>query len=235
MKTTRSNPENRSPLQLVLMGAALTVVAATTATAQPTTSPGQSAAAVAAPSPNVRIGISIPSIDIGGTIDGAAEVVQMTLMTFLQGPGLEVVPLEARISTLLIREAQQRRVDYIVTTKLTRKAGGSNLWSTVRRGPASAAMTPGFGAFGDKLGTAVAVGTALQTVSALDEAVNPKDTIELRYSLQKGDGALAHESILEAPATAAGQTTLQALVQRMAVQVVEMIVTGKAERGQQPR
>jgi hypothetical protein len=211
---------------LTLMFAAVAAIAS----AAPA-SGGQAAAdpASAAKTNTVCVAIVLPMIE-GATGDAAAlaESVRAVFTSYLTGPSLKALPLEARLSSQAAEEARQKDCVRILTVGmvLKRSGGGNALAGAVTRAAGTAAYyAPVSGA-----GGAIARGTAMagaEAVASAATSTRAKDEMRMDYRVTSPDGAtiLAPKSE-KAKAKADGEDLVTPLVAKAAA-AVAAAVAGK--------
>jgi hypothetical protein len=187
--------------------------------------------------PQVRIGVVMPKAQLGqGNTDVAAPTRQL-IMSYMAGPVLELVPLEARIPAQIEAEARALNCTHVLYTSVEQKKGGKGLGGMLGKMGPAAAMLPGVGALGSASG-AMAAGIASQAImqaatqsmqqQAMDSlmqtqagSVKAKDEISLQYQLVTIGGAKpVLEDTLTAKAKQDGQDLLSPLVEQLATVAV---------------
>ena len=166
----------------------------------------------------VRIGIMTKTGAVGDGINAADLVaaINNTLSEYLKGSKIEIVPIEAKLASLVETEAKQKECDYILLANVSHKKGGG-----------------GFGGFGKVLGAAVAQtgggswgNVAANTVGAVaantigaataSQNVKSKDEITLEYKLNTTSGALKNSNSFKAKAKSNGEDIISPLVEKLA-------------------
>ena len=153
------------------------VAAATVASAQ------DAAPAAAADAP--CIAIVLPSVQgVEGSATQVAEGLRELLTSYLTGPTLRTITLEARLPSLATEEAKQKGCGHVLTTTFTRKAGGGGGFGRAlgrAAGTAAWHMPYGYGA-----GSAVARGAAVaaaEAVGTVASSTKAKDEMKMDYRL----------------------------------------------------
>jgi hypothetical protein len=195
---------------------------------------GVSAAAQDA-APTVRIGIVLPKAQLGQGNAGqdVAAPVRQLIMSYMAGPVLELVPLEARIPAQIEAEARAQNCTHVLYTSVEQKKGGRGLGGIMNKVGPAAAMLPGVGALGGASG-AIMAGAATQAITmaaaqsmqqqAMDSlmqaqagSVKAKDEVSLQYQFVTIGGAKpALEDTLTAKAKDDGEDLLSPLVEQLA-------------------
>src|SRR6185436_2153730 len=154
------------------------VLAAVAAIAQAAAAP-----APAAKADTVCVAIVLPMIE-GATGDSAAlaESVRAVFTSYLTGPSLKAMPLEARLPSQAAEEARQKDCVRILTVGmvLKRSGGGNALAGAVTRAAGTAAWYAPVSGVGGAIarGTAVAGAEAVATAATSTRA---KDEMRMDY------------------------------------------------------
>lgn len=167
----------------------------------------------------VRFGLVLSRAQLPGDATRAAEGVRNSFASFLKGPNVEVVAIEARLPDQVLAEARQKECDYVLFSNLTVKKGksgglfGRALGGAI--GNAAAVAIP----YGNTVGEHVARSVAVQTIyTAADVAssIKAKDEVSLEYKLTKLDGAALVSNTLKAKADTDGQDVISPLIESAA-------------------
>ena len=89
----------------------------------------------------VRIGIVLPEAQLGQGNSGqdVGEPVRQLIISYMSGPMLELVPLQAKISAQVNAEAMQQNCTHVLFTSVEQKKGGKGMGSMLSMlGPAAA-------------------------------------------------------------------------------------------------
>ncbi len=193
----------------------------------------------AAQAPAVRIGIVTPKAQLGQGNAGqdVADPVRVLIMSYMAGPALELVPLQARIPAQIEAEARAAGVTHVLYTSVEQKKGRGGMGGFMNKVGPMAGMLPGVGALGGAAGS-VAASVATQAIataaaqaaqqSAMDSlmqaqsgSVKAKDEITLQYQLVTVGGAKPPlEATLSAKAKQDGEDLLSQLVEQLATAAV---------------
>src|SRR5437588_843412 len=80
----------------------------------------------------IRIGLITPQVSLiggGGTVTQETSTLRQSLTSYLMGPRIGTIDLKARLESLALEEAKERRCDYLLSVALTRRrksaAGGT--------------------------------------------------------------------------------------------------------------
>ena len=178
----------------------------------------------------VRIGLStVKTGAVGDSINAAdlAAAVQSTLTNFLKVPNVEVVPIEARLSSAIAAEAQQKECDYVIYTNVSHKkgGGGGGFGGMFGHALGSAIGATGIGHTGSVAGN-VAGQIATQTIvsaTSLSGNVKSKDEITLDLKLNKGDGSAAMAKVYKVKAKSNGDDIISQVIEQAAEEIVRVI------------
>jgi hypothetical protein len=157
------------------------------AAAPPATRPAD-----AAQSQQACIAIVLPRVEgVEGNAADVGAAVREVFSSYLTGPSIRSVPLEARLVPQAIEEAQQKECTRVLIATVVRKqsSGGGLLGRVVGQAGSSLA----WGIPGGSVGSAVVrgvAGAASQAMSDLASATRAKDEIRLEYRLQSVAGRI---------------------------------------------
>jgi hypothetical protein len=206
-----------SPFAVLIAG----LLAASTAAAQD--------APVAAPpsASGTCIAMSLPSVQgADGSATDLAAAVRNLFTSFLQGPAVTVVPLDARLTLQANEEARQKSCAHVLVVSLTRKRGGGRV---LGRALGQAAGTAAWFTPVASVGAAVARSAALAGAqAAADIAANTraKDEMRLEYRLLTTEGRVVVKPKEEkAKASADGEDLLTPLVQTASEAIAAVVIT----------
>ena len=133
--------------------------------------------------------IVIPTLEgVAGNASEAAVGVRDVMESYLNGPSLKVLALEAKLPSQAREEAKQKGCEPLLFLKLTRKTGGGKLLKAV--GQAASTTSWQLPGGGTAASAAARVGAAggLQAVSAMAQQTKVKDEVILEYRLESADG-----------------------------------------------
>jgi hypothetical protein len=174
----------------------------------------------------VRIGIQTKTGAVGEGITAAdlAAAIQNTFGEYLKGTKIELIPIEAKITSLVDNEAKQKDCDYVLYANVSHKKGGG-----------------GFGGFGKTLGSVVgqtgightgstagniAGQVATQTIvsaTTVSANVKSKDEITLDIKLQQPGGAAVLTQQFKAKAKSDDDDIISAVVEKAAQTIVSKL------------
>ena len=183
-------------------------------------------AAQAAPEPELSvvptppcIAIVLPSVQgVDGSAGDVSSALRELLTSYLTGPSLKAVPLEARLQSQAIEEARQKGCDNILTTTLSRKrSGGGVLGRALGQAAGTAAWyVPGTASATGAMARGAVIAGA-QAISTVASSTRAKDEMRLDYKLSSLDEAAnARPVTLKAKAQTDGEDILTPLAEKTA-------------------
>lgn len=194
-------------------------MAAAPAAAQTTAAPQASGTCIA---------ILLPTVQgVEGDATAVGNSVRELFSTFLTGPSMQVVPLEARLTVHALEEAKQKSCGRVLVVSLTKKRGG-NTMATIGRvaGQAGASVASGMG-YGATAGAAAARGAANAATQVVNEAARStraKDEVNIEYKITTVAGKSEFGPKKDKQkAGVDGEDLLTPLVQRAAEAIVTAI------------
>jgi hypothetical protein len=192
----------------------------------------------------VRIGIVLPEAQLGQGNSGqdVGEPVRQLIISYMAGPMLELVPLQAKISAQVTAEAQQQNCTHVLYTSVEQKKAGKGMGSMLGMLGPAAAMLPGLGAMGGASSAMIgAVATQAMSAAAMQSAqedaiasltqaqagsVKARDEISLTYQfVHVAGGKPMLEETLKAKAKENGEDLLRPLVEQVAEKTVTVALT----------
>lgn len=175
------------------------------------------------------VALLLPSVEgVDGDATAVASSVRAIFQSYLTGPSLQSVPLEARLASQASEEARQKDCTTMLSVTVTRKAssgGGNKLGAIASAAGTTAAYIPL-----PSYGAAVAVGAArggAEAVASVARTTHVKDEIRMSYKVTTADGAtLVPLKSDSAKAKSEGEDLLTPLIAR-AADVVATAVSKK--------
>lgn len=174
------------------------------------------------------VALILPSVEGVEDATAVASSVRSIFQSFLTGPSLKSVPLEARLGSQAAEEAKQKACVKILTVSVTRKAAGNGnrkLGALARAAGTTAAYIPL-----PNYGTAAAVGAArggAEAVANVASYTREKDEMTIGYRVTTADGAtLLPQKTDKAKAKSNGEDLLTPLIAR-ASEAVAAVITKK--------
>src|ERR1700722_3374027 len=194
------------------------------------------------PAPNapgkIRIGIAPAQAQLGQGNNAQSDYgppIRNAIVYTMNGPAVEIAPLDAHIPIQLQAEAQQKQCDYILVSHVTVKHSNSNFDKYMRMGNAAAnfnpmvGMTRSLGALATQAAaqaaTQAAVMTAQQQVasqlSSFNGQIKSKDDVTVDYQLYPtGQAQPKLQSSLKGKAKSDGEDVLTPLIAQEATGVI---------------
>ncbi|HJS21509.1 MAG TPA: hypothetical protein VJ764_02545 [Steroidobacteraceae bacterium] len=224
---------NTQPTKPLLLAAAFTLtttMGAATANAQATTAPA-------------TICIALPQAQLGqgnNSPTDVSEPVRTALGTFMAGPAVQLVRLDARIPVQIDAEATQKGCGYVLRSAVTQKKGGGSFLK--KMAPLAGAL-PMLGGVSGSMGSMVAAQAVSQAAStaaaqsmqeeamaamtgAQQSNVKSGDTITVEYALtQVGNATAVQEGKLQQKAKQNGEDLISPLLEQVATAVVTKVAT----------
>jgi hypothetical protein len=171
----------------------------------------------------------LPSVQgVEGSATAVATAVRDLFGSYLTGPALQPVALDARLASQALAEARQKQCGQVLIATVTRKHGGpGNSVFGQMMGEAigtAAYQIPGAGSVAGAVVQGVAVAGA-HAISVLAASTKAKDEIRLEYKLSSADGTTRLGPTTDkAKASVDGEDLLTPLVERASEAIVRRIV-----------
>jgi len=190
------------------------------------------------------VGVALPRAQLGqpnGANADVAEPVRHVFMSYLKGPVIEVIALEARIPVQIAAEAQEKGCAYVLYTDVVQTRKGSGLGMLKKLAP-MAGMLP---MLGGGMNTQVAASVVAQGVmqaqvadaqqDAMENAmaaingaqqsnVKAGDSLSLQYKLVRmGEEQPVKADTVVGKAKANGEDVLSPMIEAVAVAVVDSV------------
>ena len=174
----------------------------------------------------VRIGLAgVKTGAVGEGISAAdlSAAVQNTLMQYLKVPNVEVITLDARLSSAIDSEAKQKECDYVLFINASHKKGGGGGFGMFSKVLAPAIGATGIGHTGSTAGNIAGQVAAQSIVSAgsASASVKSKDEITLDVKMQQPGGAAVLTKQVKKKASSNGEDIITPLVEQIAQAVVD--------------
>ena len=179
---------------------------------------GSDAAARSTDRADVCIAVVQPLVTgVEGQADSVASAVRNLFVSFLSGPSMKAVPLDARLASQANEEARQKNCSAVLTTTLQETHHGDHhkLADLTHAAGTAAGYMP-YGGVGGAVAAGATVGGA-EAVSSVAYATRNKDEMALDYTVTSTDGKaiLPHRSD-KAKAQADGEDLITPLVAKAA-------------------
>jgi hypothetical protein len=181
----------------------------------------------APPSPSTCIAMSLPSVQgAAGSATNVATAARDLFTSFLQGPSITVVSLDARLANQASEEARQKSCAQLLVVSLTCKRGGGNgLGRVLGHAAGTAAWYTPVGSIGGAVARGAAIAGA-QAAAEIASSTRAKDEMRLEYQLVSTDGrVIAKPKQVRAKASADGEDLLTPLVQIASEAIASVVIT----------
>jgi hypothetical protein len=192
----------------------------------------------------LKVGVALPRAQLGqpnGASADVAEPVRQALMSYLKGPAIEVVALEARIPQQIAAEAGEKGCAFVLYTDVAQVPKGGGMKMFKKLAPLAGALPllgGGMGDMGAQMAAQAVAQTAMQAqmaeaqedamanaMAAINGAqksnVKAGDSLTLNYKLVKiGEEQPVKAEALQGKAKANGEDVLSPMIESVAVAVV---------------
>jgi hypothetical protein len=180
----------------------------------------QAASVAAAPSSPSCIAIVLPSAKgAAGDATAFATSLRELFVSYLTGPSLRTITLEARLPSQAVEEARQKDCGYLLLASIERKHSDGSGWGKALGKAAGTAAWYGV-PYGGTAATAAARGAAVagaEAISGMAQTTKAKDEVTLEYRVGTLDQAIRATSRTEkAKAKSDGEDLLTPLVEKAA-------------------
>ena len=173
----------------------------------------------------VRVGLT--AVKTGAVGEGIAApdlaaAVQNTLASFLKVPNVEIVVLEARLSSAVAAEAKQKECDFVLNVTASHKKGGGGGFGMFGKTLGSVVGHTGIGHTGSTVGNLAGqmATTAIVSATSVSGNVKSKDEITLEVKLNGIDGTAALAQIYKAKAKSNGDDIVSQVVEQASEAIV---------------
>lgn len=166
------------------------------------------------PAPTPCLAIVLTSVQgVDGSATDVAAGIRDLFVSFLNGPALRTVPLDARLPAQAAIEARQKGCDRMLLTTMARKRdGGSKMGNVLGQAAGTAAWHMPYG--GGSV-TRVAAIAGAQAASSFASDTRRKDEVRLEYRVGTPDTVAAAKPVSsKAKARADGEDLLTPLVEQ---------------------
>ena len=175
------------------------------------------------------VAIVLPSATgIDGDATAFANSLRDLFVSYLTGPSLRAISLEARLASQAIEEARRKECDYVLVTKVAKKRDDGNGWGKALGQAAGSAAYYGVPYYGGGAAAAAARGAIVagaHAVSTLSATTKAKDELTLEYRLGTVDAVLrASPKSDKAKAKSDGEDLLTPLVEKASEAIAAAVV-----------
>ncbi len=173
------------------------------------------------------IAIVLPVVQgVDGSAGDVSGALRALLTSYLTGPSLKAVPLEARLQSQAVEEARQKACGNILTATLSRKRSGGGLFGKAmgRAAGTAAWYVPGAASAAGVVarGAVIAGAEAVSTVAANTKA---KDEMSLDYRFSSLDAAATAKPVeLKAKAETDGEDIMTPLAKKAAEAIAASVL-----------
>lgn len=208
--------------------AALSVVSAIGCFGSVSAASAQAAGAESAASNNQTcVAIVLPSASgVDGDATAFASSLRDLFVSYLTGPSLRAITLDARLASQAIEEARQKECGNVLVTSITRKRDDGSGWGRALGRAAGTAASYGV-PYGGSAATAAARGAAIagaHAISSMSYTTRAKDEVTLEYRIGSADTVMrASPKTQKAKAKSDGEDLLTPIVEKASESIVAAI------------
>ena len=170
------------------------------------------------------VAVVLPSVQgVEGSASDVAAGLRDLFVSYLNGPALRTVTLDARLPAQAAIEARQKGCERMLLTTMVRKRdGGSGLGGVLGQAAGTAAWHLPYGAGGAVTRSAAIAGAQVAQGLALD--TRRKDEVRLEYRVGTPDTAATAKAVSsKAKARADGEDLLTPLVERASAEIFSAV------------
>jgi len=169
------------------------------------------------------IAIVTPTVEgVPGSASDAAKGVSDLIASYLQGPTMKPLVLEAKLPVLAAEEAKQKGCEPLLIAGVRRKSGGGHgFMKALSQAAGTSSYSLPYGGSAASTVARAGASAGLQTVSSLAQSTKAKDEVSFEYRLQSADGKVEFGPKTERrTAKTDGEDLLTPLVQSAAEAIV---------------
>ena len=190
---------------------------------------GTASSTVVANGRQACVALVLPSATgVDGDATAFANSLRDLFASYLTGPSLRTVNLEARLASQAIEEARTKECDYVLVTKMAKKHDSGNGWGRALGEAAGSAAYYGVPYYGGSAAAAAARGAVVagaHAISTLSSTTRAKDELTLEFRLGTVETVLrASPKTEKAKAKRDGEDLLTPLVEKAAEAIASTIV-----------
>ncbi len=156
------------------------------------------------------------------------EAIRGLLISYLNGPAAEAIPLDGRIPVQVEVESKQKECDFIFYSVVTRRQRSSGLSTFLKSATPLIGMIPGGGApatAAGAAGTATATDQVLRTATDVSGAIKARDEVSVEFKLAaQGTVAPKAANVLKATARKDGDDVLSTLLAQAANAALQVVI-----------
>ncbi|MGD9560981.1 MAG: hypothetical protein AB7F88_02030 [Pyrinomonadaceae bacterium] len=171
----------------------------------------------------IRIGVAgvkTGPVGEGITASDLALAIRNSLIQYLNVPNIEVVSIDAKLTSAIDSEALMKECDFVAYLTASHKKGGGGFGMFKSLAPVLGSIVPVAGAAGT--GGYIA-GQVAVTAATVSTQVKKKDEISLDVRLNKPGGATVYEKAVKAKAKGNGDDIISQLVEQAAQGIVDSV------------
>jgi len=191
-------------------------------------------AAAQTPTPGAQdtVCVALITASVEGVPGNASDVgaaVRDLFASFLTGPALHAVPLDARLVSQALEEARQKQCANVLVTSVTMKRSGGGGVLKRMAGNAGSNVAWQLPSGGSTVTSAVARGaaiTAAQTMSGIASSTRARDEMRLEYRVMANGSVRIPPTTKQVKAHVDGEDLLTPLVQQ-AAELIAGVVTSR--------
>jgi len=163
---------------------------------------------------------------VTGNTEMAITAVRQTFTSFLTGPSLGVIPLEARLASQAREEAKQKSCPYVLLTTIKHQRKQDH--GLLRRATTGAVETGAWHVLGSARSTEAraAAGAAASAAAAARDvayAFKVKDELELTYRLESAGGTVLLDKTEKRTAKSDGEDVLTPVVEKASEAIAAVV------------
>ena len=162
------------------------------------------------------IALVLPSLQGSETSQAAASLREL-IASFLTGPSLRTIALDARLASQAFEEATQKSCGHVLTTTFAQKRGGSGVLGRVLSDAATGgAWHIPYGSSTAAWATRSGAIAGAHAAASLASNTRAKDEVRLEFRLSSSDGTLVRDGQQSRKARADGEDLISPLVEQIA-------------------
>ena len=183
----------------------------------------------------MRIGVLMPKVKLRNAKGevSAEEALRNSYAVLIDSDLFEVVPLDARLTTLALREAKKKACDYILNIDLSQKKGRSSMFGKVLRdiGNRTSYETSRKVPYGRTAGGRIAGTTARSVIrntganmSSMAVQINKNDKFTLEYNMTTATGDAFHKNKITAKAKKNNDDVLTRMLEQSGEDIIKTLI-----------
>ncbi len=173
----------------------------------------------------IRLGLAaVKTGSVGEGLSAAdlSAAIRNTLVEYLKSPGVEVVLIEARLSSQIDAEAKQKECDFVITANAEHKKGGGSKFGAFAPALSHVASLGGYGGSTAGAVAGQVASTVIITAANVSANVKAKDQLTLDMKLQApGSAAAVIEKQYKAKAQSNGEDIISPIIEQAAQAILD--------------